>query len=109
MKNIAEVLEGVKTVGIGGHIRPDGDCVGSCMALYLYIRTYFPDIDVTVYLDHPKPIFGHIECIDEIKTEADDSKYLISLLPVMSVPETVWHLQVLFLKKQRRLSASIIM
>lgn len=27
MKNIAEVLEGVKTVGIGGHIRPDGDCV----------------------------------------------------------------------------------
>ena len=44
MKNIAEVLEGVKTVGIGGHIRPDGDCVGSCMALYLYIRKYFPDI-----------------------------------------------------------------
>ena len=75
MKNIAEVLEGVKTVGIGGHIRPDGDCVGSCMALYLYIRTYFPDIDVTVYLDHPKPIFGHIESIDEIKTEADDSVF----------------------------------
>ena len=75
MKNIADVLEGVKTVGIGGHIRPDGDCVGSCMALYLYIRTYFPDIDVTVYLDHPKPIFGHIECIDEIKTEADDSVF----------------------------------
>ena len=23
----------------------------------------------TVYLDHPKPVFGHIECIDEIKTE----------------------------------------
>ena len=61
----------MKTVGIGGHVRPDGDCVGSCMALYLYIRTYFPDIDVNVYLDHPKPIFGHIECIDEIKTEAD--------------------------------------
>ena len=36
MKNIAEILEGVKTMGIGGHIRPDGDCVGSCMALYLY-------------------------------------------------------------------------
>ena len=44
MKNISEVLEGVKTIGIGGHVRPDGDCVGSCMALYLYIRTYFPDV-----------------------------------------------------------------
>ena len=74
MKNIAEVLEGVKTVGIGGHIRPDGDCVGSCMALYLYIRKYFPDIDVNVYLDHPKPIFGHIECIDEIKTEVEEER-----------------------------------
>ncbi len=26
MKNISEILESVKTVGIGGHIRPDGDC-----------------------------------------------------------------------------------
>ena len=26
MKNISEILENVKTVGIGGHIRPDGDC-----------------------------------------------------------------------------------
>lgn len=74
MNNIAEVLEGVKTVGIGGHIRPDGDCVGSCMALYLYIRKYFPDIDVNVYLDHPKPIFGHIESVDKIKTEADEGR-----------------------------------
>ena len=74
MKNIAEVLESVKTVGIGGHIRPDGDCVGSCMALYLYIRKYFPDIDVNVYLDHPKPIFGHIESIDEIKTEVEEER-----------------------------------
>ena len=74
MKNIAEVLEGVKTVGIGGHIRPDGDCVGSCMALYLYIRKYLPDIDVNVYLDHPKPIFGHIESIDEIKTEVEEER-----------------------------------
>ena len=44
MKNIAEILEGVKTMGIGGHIRPDGDCVGSCMALYLYVKTYYPEI-----------------------------------------------------------------
>ena len=43
MKNISEILENVKTVGIGGHIRPDGDCIGSCMGLYLYIRKYFPD------------------------------------------------------------------
>ena len=38
MENIAEILEGVKTMGIGGHIRPDGDCIGSCMGLYLYLK-----------------------------------------------------------------------
>lgn len=74
MKNIAELLDQVKTMGIAGHIRPDGDCVGSCMALYLYIKKWYPDIAVDVYLDHPKPVFGYIEGIDEIKTEAGEKK-----------------------------------
>ncbi|MDO4339251.1 MAG: bifunctional oligoribonuclease/PAP phosphatase NrnA [Eubacteriales bacterium] len=74
MKNIAEVLDHVKTMGIAGHVRPDGDCVGSCMALYLYIRKYYPDIQADVYLDDPKPIFSHIDRIDEIKTKAEGEK-----------------------------------
>ena len=74
MENIAEILEGVKTMGIGGHIRPDGDCVGSCMALYLYVKTYYPEIQADVYLDNPKPVFGDIDCMDEIKTELDGDK-----------------------------------
>ncbi len=74
MNNIAEVLDQVKTMGIAGHIRPDGDCVGSCMALYLYVKEYYPEIQVDVYLDHPKPIFSHIDCMDEIKTETDGEK-----------------------------------
>lgn len=70
MNNISEVLDGVRTMGIAGHIRPDGDCVGSCMALYLYIKTWFPEIDVRVYLDSPKPVFDHIDRMDEILTAA---------------------------------------
>lgn len=30
-------LSGAKKVGITGHIRPDGDCIGSCSALYQYL------------------------------------------------------------------------
>ena len=74
MKNISEILENVKTVGIGGHIRPDGDCIGSCMALYLYIRKYFPDIEADVYLENPKPVFGYIDRMDEVKTEAEEDR-----------------------------------
>ena len=26
-----KILSGAKEIAIGGHVRPDGDCVGSCM------------------------------------------------------------------------------
>ena len=41
-----QALMNVKTVAISGHIKPDGDCVGSCMGLYQYIKNNFADVDV---------------------------------------------------------------
>mgnify|MGYP000051959231 CR=1 FL=1 len=38
MLNLNKILEPAKTIAIGGHVRPDGDCVGSCMAMYQYIQ-----------------------------------------------------------------------
>ena len=35
----------VHSIGIAGHVRPDGDCIGSCLATYLYIKDNF-DADV---------------------------------------------------------------
>ena len=35
-----DVLKGKHSVAIGGHIRPDGDCVGSTLGLYLYLTTF---------------------------------------------------------------------
>lgn len=46
---IEEEIKGAESIGIGGHIRPDGDCVGACMALYLYIRKVFPTKKVEVF------------------------------------------------------------
>ena len=40
MENLKSQLEGVGTVAIAGHVRPDGDCVGSCLAVYNYIKTF---------------------------------------------------------------------
>lgn len=74
MKNIAEVLDCVKTMAIAGHIRPDGDCVGSCMALYAYIRKWFPEIQADIYLETPKPVFGYLAYMEEVKSEASGEK-----------------------------------
>ena len=74
MNNIAELLEQAKTVGIGGHVRPDGDCIGSCMALYLYLRKWFPQIRTDVYLEDPKPEFYYIEGMQDVRTEPGEDR-----------------------------------
>ena len=52
---IDELMNEVRTVGIGGHIRPDGDCVGSCLSMYLYIKKNYPDVKATVFLEKIPP------------------------------------------------------
>ena len=65
-----EELKQACTVGIGGHIRPDGDCVGSCLGMWMFLRTYYPDIDCTVHLDPIPQTFGFLEGADQICNSA---------------------------------------
>ena len=64
---IDDCLAGVKTVGITGHVRPDGDCTGSCLGLYNYINDNYPQIDVDIYLEQPGAEFNYLTGIDSIK------------------------------------------
>ena len=66
-----KVLEGVKTVAIAGHVRPDGDCVGSCLATYNYIKTYYPEIAVDLYLEPIPNLFRFLTSAAEIKNTCD--------------------------------------
>lgn len=66
MQRIHEILENVKTVGIAGHLRPDGDCVGSCMGFYLYLKHNYPELEADVYLEEPKPVFSYIARLDDV-------------------------------------------
>lgn len=67
ISKIETVLENVKTVAIAGHVRPDGDCVGSCMGMYLYLKKYYPQIQADVYLEEIRDVFSFIERIDQVK------------------------------------------
>ncbi len=72
---IVSALEKAKSVAIGGHVRPDGDCVGSCMGLYQYIRTWYPDVEVDVYLeDIPESFKRLIEASADIKGTIEEEK-----------------------------------
>ena len=65
----------VNTVAIGGHVRPDGDCVGSTLGLYQYMKNCFPNIQVDVYLeDIPESFKPMIPVSEEILHEVDAEK-----------------------------------
>jgi Exopolyphosphatase-related proteins len=67
MNKISEVLDHKKTVAISGHMRPDGDCIGSCMGIFHYIRENYPDIQVDVYLEEISSVFNYIKNVNSIK------------------------------------------
>ena len=72
MTNLDIFLAEADTVGVAGHIRPDGDCVGSCLATYNYIKTYYPHIRVDLYLEPIPNIFKFLTRSGEIKNECPD-------------------------------------
>ncbi len=53
MINLDELLQGVHSVAVCGHLKPDGDAFGSCMGMYLFLKKYYPAIDSRVYLAQP--------------------------------------------------------
>ena len=76
--NFNELLDNARTVGISGHIRPDGDCVGSCLAVYNYIVTYYPNIEAHVYLDPIPNIFKFLtnsDKIEDVHTDYSDTNF----------------------------------
>ena len=57
MIRLKDELTDVKTVAISGHIRPDGDCTGSCLGVWNYLRDNYPEIQADVYLEQIVPKF----------------------------------------------------
>ena len=70
MKKILEEVCGAASIAISGHIRPDGDCVGSCMGLYLYLTKEFPDTQIDIFLEKPSEVFNCIQGVEQIKDAA---------------------------------------
>lgn len=71
-----EILKGKNSIGLGGHVRPDGDCIGSCVGLYLYLKEQYPQIRTDVYLEQIPEAYEMISGTEEVKTEVpEDTEY----------------------------------
>lgn len=71
MSSLEELLEGAKDVALSGHVRPDGDCVGSVMSVYQYIKKNMSNIEVKVFLETPSSVFDCISGVENIDSEME--------------------------------------
>lgn len=71
-QSIWDAVEKSNIIGISGHIRPDGDCIGSCMSMYLYIKKLYSDKQVYVYFESIPDRFRYMKDIDEAVTDYKD-------------------------------------
>lgn len=67
--NLLQECAGAKRIGISGHVRPDGDCVGACLALWQYLVKCFPESQVKVFLEKPAEIFNGIKGFGDIESD----------------------------------------
>lgn len=72
MISLKHILKDKHTVAIAGHVRPDGDCVGSCLAMYNYIKENYPEIKADLYLEPIPNLFKFLTSAEEIRTECTE-------------------------------------
>ena len=85
--NILQECQGASRIAITGHVRPDGDCVGSCLALYQYLQKKLPQAKIQVYLEQPAETFAEIKGFDQIDSQCSDTEPYDVFFVLDSVPE----------------------
>ncbi len=69
MTDLIRECEGAARIGISAHLKPDGDAVGSCLGLWNYLRSAFPQAEVVVCLQKPSDDFRELPGFDRILQE----------------------------------------
>ena len=87
MFNIYDEVKGLKSIAITGHERPDGDCIGSCLALYLYLKKRMPEADVKVFLQKPSSAFNSIPAVGDIDSSFKSDIIFDAFIVLDSVPD----------------------
>lgn len=90
MSILDEKIERAKNICLLGHINPDGDCIGSTLSIYNYIKNKYDDKVVKVYLMDPSEKFSILKGFKNISSETNDNiKYDLAIICDASSRERV--------------------
>lgn len=70
MNRLLELAREAESIAILGHVRPDGDCVGSCLAVWNYLEELYPGKNIQVYLEKPPVKFNYLKHFESISQDA---------------------------------------
>ena len=107
MIRITEEVRNAGSIAVSGHIRPDGDCVGSVMGLYLYLKKELPEAEVDVYLEKPAELFDCISHIEDIKSKfnnVDTGKIYDVFIVLDCADDRLGEVRVLYEKARKKIN-----
>lgn len=74
MNKLIEKIEKANSIAILGHLNPDGDCIGSTLALYNYIKKVYPDKMPVVYMNGYSDKFSYLKGYADIANDLSVDK-----------------------------------
>ena len=101
---IIDEIKGAKSIAVSGHVRPDGDCVGSVMGLYLYLQKELPEAQIDVYLDKPADIFNCISQIADIKSEFNTNQVYDVFVVLDTVPDRLGDAEFIYERARKKIN-----
>jgi len=87
MIDLVKECEGASKIAIAGHVNPDGDCDGSVMALWQFLRKVYPQTRVDVMIEQPPAIFDFVSGVSEIVTDYKEDIVYDVMIVADTVPE----------------------
>ncbi len=99
--NLDHIISNAKTIAICGHMRPDGDCVGSCLALWNYIKRIDKVKQVIVYLEEIPEKFSFLNGSSEIRSHNDNIIYDVCFSLDCGSPDRLGFAEEIFLNAKR--------
>ena len=64
--NLLKEIGNPDTIGITGHVRPDGDCVGAVLGMYAYLSNVYKDAKIRIFLEKPAEMYSFLKGYDQI-------------------------------------------
>ena len=87
MIDVVRECEGAKTIAIAGHVNPDGDCVGSVMALWQFLKKIYPNVQIDTMIEQPPAIFDFVQGVSQILTDYTKDIVYDVMIVVDTVPD----------------------